>query len=187
MNTSPHARSRPCPRPRRRPASRVRRGFSLIELLIVIAILLAIGGLVVVNLLPARDQADIDLTRVQIDVFEEALKRFNLDLKRWPSEDEGVTVLWSGTGLDNEEDEARWRGPYLEDPAPRDLWNNEWIYRAPSEIRESAPYDIISMGPDGEEDTEDDVHNHLRMMNEEGELDEEFDDFSPAGGGTAGS
>jgi general secretion pathway protein G len=159
----------------------VRRAFSLIELLIVIAILLAIGGLVVVNLLPAKDQADIDLTRVQIDQFSAAMKRFRLDLKRWPSEEEGLSVLWSSSGLEEEDDEANWRGPYLETPTPNDTWGNEWIYRQPSELLDGGAYDIVSTGPDGEEDTEDDVHNHLRMMNEEGEIDEAFDDFSTDG------
>jgi len=69
-----------------------RRAFSLIELLIVIAILLAIGGLVVVNLLPAKSQADIDLTRVQIDQFGSAMKRFQLDMKRIPLQDEGLAL-----------------------------------------------------------------------------------------------
>ncbi len=163
-----------------RPARRVRRAFSLIELLIVIAILLAIGGLVVVNLLPAKDQADIDLTRVQIDQFESAMKRFKLDLKRWPSQEEGLTALWSKTDLEEEMDQANWRGPYLETPTPRDTWNHEWVYRAPSEIVEGAAYDIVSIGPDGEEGSDDDVHNHARKMNAEGEIDEAFDDFTPA-------
>lgn len=165
-----------CP-PTRTNGSTRRRAFSLIELLIVIAILLAIGGLVVVNLLPAKDQADIDLTRVQIDTFEQAMKRFKLDMKRWPSEEEGVKALWSSAALEDEEDEANWNGPYLEKPAPKDTWGGEWIYRNPSEIREGAPYDIVSMGPDGEEDTDDEVHNHQRDMDEEGEFDDEFDDF----------
>ena len=42
------------------------------------------------------------------------------------------------------------------------------------------------MGPDGEEGTEDDVHNHLRMMNAEGEIDEAFDDFTPADASDSG-
>jgi general secretion pathway protein G len=162
----------------KRRSNRRRRAFTLIELLIVIAILLAIGGLVVVNLLPAKDQADIDLTRVQIDQIENALKYFKVDLKRWPSEEEGITVLWSKDALEDEEDEPRWKGPYLENATPKDTWDQEWVYRAPSEIRDGAPYDIVSLGPDGEEDTDDDVHNHLRMMDEEGEIDEAFDDFT---------
>ena len=167
-------------RPNRRPFARPRRAFSLIELLIVIAILLAIGSLVVMNLIPAKDKADVDLTRVQISVFDAAMKRFRLDLKRWPGEEEGIVVLWSRTALEDEEDESSWNGPYLEQPTPKDMWNNEWIYRAPSELVEGAPYDIISLGMDGEEDTEDDIHNHMRMMNEDGEIDEAFDDFTPA-------
>ena len=165
---------------RRHQRTWTRRAFTLIELLIVIAILLAIGGLVVVNLLPAKDQADIDLTSVQIDQFGTAMQRFKLDLKRWPSEEEGLKSLWSRTALDDEEDEALWKGPYLEEPSPRDTWGQEWIYRAPAEIVDGAACDIVSLGPDGEEDTDDDIHNHLRMMNEDGELADDFDDFTPA-------
>ncbi len=158
-----------------------RRAFTLIELLIVIAILLAIGGLVVVNLLPAKDQADIDLTRVQIDQFDAAMDRFKLDLKRYPTGDEGMSALWTTSNLEDEEDEPKWKGPYLKEAMPRDTWGNEWIYRAPSEIRDGAAYDIVSLGPDGEEDTDDDVHNHLRAMNEEGEIDEAFEEFTAEG------
>ena len=162
---------------------RARRAFSLIELLIVIGILLAIGGLVVVNLLPARDKADVDLTRVQIDQFDAALKRFNLDLRRWPTEDEGLKALTTASSLEEEEDQAKWTGPYLEKPPLKDKWGSDWIYRNPSQIVEGLPYDVVSPGPDKEEDTDDDIHNHLRMMDTEGELDEAFDDFTPADGG----
>ena len=74
--------------PRRR--GRTRRGLTLIELLIVIAILLAIGGLVVVNVMPRKAEADVDLTRVQIDSFENALKQFQLHMKRLPTTEEGL-------------------------------------------------------------------------------------------------
>jgi general secretion pathway protein G len=176
MTPSCHLRSR----------GRMRRAFTLIELLIVIAILLAIGGIVLVNLLPAKDQADIDLTRVQIDTFEQALKRFRVDLKRWPTEDEGLAVLWNPDGLEDENDQAAWKGPYLEKAAPLDTWKQAWIYHQPSELREGAEYDIISMGPDKEEGTDDDIHNHMRELNAQGEYDEEFD-MGGAGGGTSGT
>ena len=64
-----------------------RRGFTLIELLIVIAILLAIGGLVVVNLIPRGEQAKADIQRIQLDQIASAMSQFRLDLDRWPSED----------------------------------------------------------------------------------------------------
>ena len=81
---------------------RRRRGFTLIELLIVIAILLAIGGLVVVNLIPRGEQAKGDLQRVQLDLVGSAFDNFRLDLNRWPSEDEGLEVLWRQDSLEDE-------------------------------------------------------------------------------------
>jgi general secretion pathway protein G len=171
---------------RRASIRHARRGFSLIELLIAIAILLAIGGLVVVNLLPAKEGADVDLTKAQIDQFANAIKFFKIDMKRIPTEEEGLAVLWSKDALENEEDEANWKRAYLEEPMPRDTWGNEWIYRAPSEVSESLEYDIISMGPDGEEDTDDDITNHFRRTDAEGELSDEFEEFGgsePVGAG----
>jgi len=159
---------------------RVRRAFTLIELLIVIAILLAIGGIVVVSYLPTKDKADIDNTKIQIDAFKQAIDLFRLHMKRYPTEEEGLRALWSKDAIEDEEEAENWEGPYLEDPKPRDLWGNEWIYRYPGEIRGESFYDIISPGPDGEEGTEDDIHNHHRFVDEEGELSEEFDDFTPA-------
>lgn len=157
------------PRPRT-----TRRAFSLLELLIAIAILLAIGSLVVVNLMPRKDQADVDLNRAQIDSFAQAIEQFKLDMNRFPSEEEGLAALWSNAELDEEEDEKKWKGPYLKSARPEDSWGNEWIYEYPSEEREDM-YKIICLGPDGEQDTEDDITSFDRMMNEDGELDESFD------------
>ena len=109
-----------------------RRAFTLIELLIVIAILLAIGGLVVVNLIPRGEQAKMDLQRVQFDQIDNAMKQFRLDMNRWPSEEEGIEALWRRDSLEDEEQSERWRGPYLETPVTEDNWGNELIYRNPA-------------------------------------------------------
>ena len=164
----------------RRRTKIVRRGFTLIELLIVIAILLAIGGLVVVNLIPRGEQAKADLQLVQFDQVDGALKQFRLDLNRWPTEEEGLAALWDKEAIEDEEDFNRWRGPYMEDKLLKDQWGNELIYRYPGEIRSESFYDIISPGPDKEEDTEDDITNHDRVRDEEGEISEDFGDFTPA-------
>lgn len=158
-----------------------KRAFTLIELLIVIGILLAIGGLVMVNLLPAREQADIDLTLVQMGMIDQAMKRFRLDLKRWPTEEEGLAALWNRDALEEEDDFQRWRGPYLETPITKDTWGTALVYFNPSEERGDSFYDIISAGPDKEEDTDDDIKNYARLLDEEGELGEEFEGFTPAG------
>ena len=161
-----------------------RRAFTILELLIVIAILLAIGGIVLINVLGAQDRADVGVTKVQMQALADAMKQFRVDMKRYPTEEEGVTVLWSSAALEDEEDAGAWGGPYLEKPVTTDQWGNEWIYRNPSDI-EGLPYDLISPGPDGEEDSEDDLSANDGMMGEGGEMGDDFADFAstPDGGG----
>ncbi len=165
----------------RRYDKHTRRAFTLIELLIVIAILLAMGGLVVMNLIPRGEQAKANLQLVQFNLIDGAMKQFRLDLNRWPTEEEGLAVLWKREQLEDEEDFERWRGPYLENAIVDDSWGNELIYRYPGEIRGESFYDLISIGPDKEEDTDDDITNHHRLRDAEGEIAEEFEDFTPAG------
>ncbi len=161
--------------------------FTLIELLIVIAILLAIGGLVVVNLIPRGEQAKTDLQRFQLDLVSDAFNNFRLDMDRWPSEEEGIAVLWNSENLEDENDAERWRGPYLENPVTEDRWGNELVYRFPGEIRGESYYDLISVGPDGEEGTDDDITNHDRLRDADGEMPEDVDfGADDAGGGGAG-
>ncbi len=135
-----------------------RRGLTLIEVLIVIAILLAIGGLVVVNLIPRKEQADIDLQRVQLQNLDSALKQFKLDMKRFPSDEEGLAALTSRDAITTEDEAANWRGPYLENAVTKDNWGTELIYRYPGELNPDG-YDLVSFGPDKQEGTEDDITN----------------------------
>lgn len=156
-----------------------RRGFTILELLIVIGILLAIGSLVLVNVLGASEKADLKLCRAQLQAFENALESFRVEMKRWPTEEEGLAVLWSKDTLQDEADMEKYGGPYLKAPSPTDTWGNEWIFRAPSTIVEGANFDIISMGPDGQEGTEDDITNH------DGRAEGAGDDFSDFTGGSS--
>jgi general secretion pathway protein G len=146
---------------------RARRGFTILELLIVIGILLAIGGLVLYNVLGASEKADLRLTRVQIQSFDKALADFKSEMKRWPTSEEGLKVLWSKEALQDEEEISKWGGPYMTEASPKDTWGHEWIYRQPSDIDETKPYDIISIGPDGQEGTEDDIANNKEAVDSE--------------------
>lgn len=164
-----------------RSSHRHRAGMTLIEILIVIAILLAIGGLVVVNLLPTREQSNRDLQIGQFDNIAGALDMFRLHLNRYPTEEEGLAALWNVDVIEGERDQANWRGPYLQNPIREDYWGNELIYRYPSEIRDEDDgdhYDLVSPGPDGEEGTDDDITNHDRLRDADGEIGG-FDDFQP--------
>ena len=163
-----------------------RRGFTILELLIVIGILLAIGSLVAVNVLGASEKADLKLARAQLQAFESPIEQFRVEMKRWPTEEEGLTVLWSKEALANDEDKAKYGEPYLKEPKPKDTWGSEWIYRAPSTIVDGANYDIVSLGPDKQEGTEDDITNHDGRRDQ---ADGEFSDFagSSGSGGSGGS
>jgi len=158
-----------------------RRAFTLIELLIVIAILLGLFGIVAATLMNIGEDSDVDLQQIQFEMVErDALKIFKLHLGRYPTQDEGLAVLWDKSMLENEEDEAKWRGPYLDDKIVSDKWGSEVIYNAPSELVDGAEYDLISFGPDREEGTEDDITNHRK--NADGEF-ESVEDFTVDDGG----
>lgn len=158
-----------------------RSGFTILELLIVIGIILAIGGIVAVNVIGMSEKSDEGITKVKIQNMEQALDHFKLDMKRYPTEEESVAVLWNSEMLDDEEDVAKWDGPYLKEASPKDTWGFEWVYRSPSEV-EGIAYDLLSVGPDGEEGTDDDLTNLDGRVGADGEsLDDDFSDFAPAG------
>lgn len=135
---------------------RVRAGFTIIEVMIVIAIILALSGLVGFALLGRRDDAKLKLAEVDMNNIKQAIKLFNLDFDRVPSEEEGLAVLWAKEGLQSEEDQAKWKG-YLDSPLPNDRWGTPWGYRAESQTREGG-YDLWSFGPDKEDGSDDDIN-----------------------------
>ncbi len=89
-----------------------------------------------------------------------------------------MEVLWNSEALENEADQGRWRGPYLEQRIVEDAWGSEIQYAYPSEEMGEDYYDLISFGPDREEGTDDDITNHDRLRDEEGDID--LEDFSSA-------
>ena len=156
------------------PSPTRRRAFTLIEVMIVLAIIVAMGGIVAVALFQRRDQADIRITRASLISLEAAIDHFRLDYRRFPTEEEGLAVLWDEEMLDPESDESVWTA-YLKRKLDKDAWGSEWGYREESELTEGT-YDLWSNGPDGEEGTDDDIM--LRELDEEDEFG-----FSGPGGG----
>ncbi len=142
-----------------------RTGFTLIEVLIVLVIVLAIGGIVAVNLMPRRDQALKDTERVQLRMIEAALEQFYLDMGRYPTEEEGIAVLWDKTKIEDETLQGKHMGNYFAQGKKnlKDQWGNEYGYRPldaeaeGTDESDGRKYELWSNGPDGEEGTDDDI------------------------------
>ncbi len=141
------------PHPVRRRPTVAPRGFTLLEVMIVIVIILAIAGLVTVNLMGSRDEATKGTVNIQLKSLRDALKQFNLAFNRYPTDEEGLAVLWNKSAM-SDEDQGKWR-PFLDEPVPNDPWGSPWGYRAESESGRA--FDLWSNGPDKQEGTEDDI------------------------------
>ena len=117
-------------------------GFTLLELLIVIAILALLAVIGTLQLAGYLGRARTDTARLQIDQLATALDLFRIDVKRLPSTDEGLrALLQTPPGVEG------WRGPYLKKTqAIVDPWGRPFIYVRPGEHGE---YDLTSYGADG--------------------------------------
>lgn len=147
----------------------VRRGFTLIEVMIVIAIILALATLVAVTLFSQRDKATKQIAQVQMRGIKGGMELFRLDFNRYPTEEETVEVLWNKDLLDPDADTAVWK-QYLEEAVPKDQWGNEWGYETLVNEENSQPgYKLWSNGPDGEEGTDDDIMDGKNLPSEETE------------------
>jgi general secretion pathway protein G len=124
--------------------SRPSRGFTLLELLVVVVII----GLLVAYVGPKYfgqiGKSEIVAARAQIEAFEKALDTFRLDVGRYPTTEEGLDAL-----VRRPESASAWSGPYLKKAVPNDPWGRPFAYRAPSS-KPGVDYDIVSLGKDGQ-------------------------------------
>ncbi len=148
-----------------------RGGFTLIEVMIVIAIVLALTGLIGVAVFSRRDEAKKDTAAIELRTIKNAMNLFRMDFDRWPTDQEGVKVLWDKTALDGEAEQGKWKG-YLTEPLPKDKWGNEWQYRQKSEHGDETKYDLWSFGPDKQDGSEDDITSWGTATSGEGPGDE---------------
>jgi general secretion pathway protein G len=120
------------------------RGFTLVEMLVVITIISLIMALVGPRVLNYLTDAKIKTARIQIASLENALDLYYLDANRYPTTSEGLRAL-----MERPSDAVTWSGPYLKgNVVPNDPWGKPYIYRLPGE---HGAYDIISYGADGQE------------------------------------
>ena len=133
---------------------RQQRGFTLLEIMVVIVILGILASLVVPNLMGNKEQADHQKAVSDIVALENALDMYKLDNSRYPSTDQGMNALV--TKPDSEPAPRNYKdGGYIK-RLPADPWQNEYQLLSPGE---HGKLDVFSMGPDGEAGTEDDIGN----------------------------
>lgn len=122
------------------------RGFTLLEMLVVLVIIGLIASLVGPRLFDRVDTSKVQVAETQIRMLRGALETFRLEVGRLPSESEGLAVLY--TPPTDERARARWRGPYLDEPVPLDPWGNPYQYSIPG--RDGMPFALYSLGADGQ-------------------------------------
>lgn len=123
-----------------------RRGFTLIEIMVVIVILAMLAALVGPKLMGRTDDAKIQTTRTQIGNLETALKLYKLDNGTYPSTEQGLNALLSKPTVGVIPKNYK-EGGYLEKKqVPKDGWGNDYLYVSPGE---HGDYDLFSYGSDG--------------------------------------
>jgi general secretion pathway protein G len=128
------------------------RGFTLIELMLVVIIIGALVAMVMPRLTGRSEQARVAAAKADIEAnIATALKLYELDNGSFPSSEEGLNAL-----LNKPSSAQNWNGPYLE-KNPIDPWGREYKYKFPGEHRPGS-YDLYSLGKDGVE-SNDDVKN----------------------------
>ncbi len=130
------------------------RGFTLLEIMVVIVILGILASLVVPNLMGNKDQADHQKAVSDIVALENALDMYKLDNSRYPSTDQGLNALI--TKPESEPVPRNYKeGGYIK-RLPADPWQNEYQLLSPGE---HGNIDVFSVGPDGQAGTDDDIGN----------------------------
>jgi general secretion pathway protein G len=164
------------PTPTRRFRSR---GFTLVEMLVVLAILVLLVGMVAPRVLKSRKKADINSAKAQIGMLRSCLERYAVDMKDFPTTEEGLSALIR-VPEEGEFATANWDGPYVNQPRiPKDPWGNDYQYEYPPTHGSGDYPDIWSYGPDGEDETEDDIVSWGSTDGGEEGIDEGMEDQEP--------
>jgi general secretion pathway protein G len=120
------------------------RGFTLVEMLVVITIIGLVMGLVGPRVLNFLTESKVKTAKIQIESFESALDLYFLDTGRYPTSSEGLSALVQRPGSN-----VVWNGPYVKgNVVPNDPWGTPYVYRSPGQ---HGAYDIISHGTDKQE------------------------------------
>lgn len=118
-----------------------RRGFTLLELLVVLVIIGLLAGLVGPRYFAQVGKSQSKAARAQIVALEQALEQYRIDTGHFPSSADGLAALTAAPAGD-----VSWAGPYLKKAVPKDPWGRPYLYQEPGSHGE---VDISSLGKDG--------------------------------------
>ncbi|HXC37888.1 MAG TPA: type II secretion system major pseudopilin GspG [Burkholderiales bacterium] len=117
-------------------------GFTLLELLVVVAIIALLVGYVAPRYFGQIGKSEVTTAKAQIDALDKSVQQYRLDTGHYPPTDAGLNAL-----VTQPANEPKWNGPYLAKGVPLDPWGKPYVYKLPGE---RGDYDIISLGKDGQ-------------------------------------